>query len=354
MNDKRNYGIDLLRIVAMFLIVMVHVIEHNNLTEIFRGGVNGIILCIEIICYCAVDCYALISGYVGYAAKPSAQREKIFERWLQCIFYNFGITVIFILLNQIDSKGEIVKSLFPVSTETYWYFTAYFILYFFEPLIVQYIESLDFASFRKLFKLVLLIFCCYGSLVGVSSDPIHLVWGYSFIWLFVLYIIGAGVNKFNLFDNFSKKKLMIGIATCYLFNVVSKFTIQYVSTVLLGRKFGDMLFIEYISPTTLLISIMLLALFRKIYLRGFLLRMVKILAPTTLGVYFFHEQKYIKQFLNKKIVIFISEIPTATVPFALMLSVTLIFLVGALVDIFRSVLFKMVKGTIKRKGIENG
>ena len=30
MGDKRNYGIDLLRIVSMFMVVLIHVLGHGN------------------------------------------------------------------------------------------------------------------------------------------------------------------------------------------------------------------------------------------------------------------------------------------------------------------------------------
>lgn len=70
-NSGRNYGIDLLRIVAMMMIPLLHVLGH--------GGILGtltplethyeIAWFLEIACYCAVNVYALISGYVGYGRK---------------------------------------------------------------------------------------------------------------------------------------------------------------------------------------------------------------------------------------------------------------------------------------------
>ena len=57
---KRNYGIDALRIVSMFMIVILHTLGHGGIlssVSIFSGK------------YCAVNCYALISGYVGINSK---------------------------------------------------------------------------------------------------------------------------------------------------------------------------------------------------------------------------------------------------------------------------------------------
>lgn len=65
--QKRHSGIELARIVAMFLIVTMHV-NHpggvlRNLIPFSKNYVvEWLVRCVS---YCAVDCYALISGYVG-------------------------------------------------------------------------------------------------------------------------------------------------------------------------------------------------------------------------------------------------------------------------------------------------
>ena len=69
---KRNYGIDLLRMVAMVFVVVLHIV-----------GIGGIITGSELLSpqfltaqllriamLCAVNCYALISGFVGWNRRP--------------------------------------------------------------------------------------------------------------------------------------------------------------------------------------------------------------------------------------------------------------------------------------------
>lgn len=64
--DNRNYGIDLLRIIAMFAVVILHI-------QVFGGVINNvkefsvnyeIAWTLETLCYCAVDIYVIITGYV--------------------------------------------------------------------------------------------------------------------------------------------------------------------------------------------------------------------------------------------------------------------------------------------------
>jgi surface polysaccharide O-acyltransferase-like enzyme len=63
--EQRNYGIDLLRFFQMVNIINLHInsktgllyINSNKFKEIWR---------LETFSYCAVDCFGLISGIVGF------------------------------------------------------------------------------------------------------------------------------------------------------------------------------------------------------------------------------------------------------------------------------------------------
>ena len=64
---KRNYGIDLLRMLSMFMIVNLHVLGQGGAMVRIVGDEAGYYAAwfLETCAYCAVDCYGLISGYVG-------------------------------------------------------------------------------------------------------------------------------------------------------------------------------------------------------------------------------------------------------------------------------------------------
>ncbi|MBQ4600628.1 MAG: hypothetical protein IJB17_03245 [Oscillospiraceae bacterium] len=63
----RHYGIDLLRVVAMYMVVVLHVIGKGGVASAVQepGLSFGALWFLEVGAYCAVNCYALISGYVG-------------------------------------------------------------------------------------------------------------------------------------------------------------------------------------------------------------------------------------------------------------------------------------------------
>lgn len=68
---ERSYGIDALRCIATLFVLMLHTINRGGVFEASSGLNRMAILFVELISLSAVNCYALISGYVGYRPKKS-------------------------------------------------------------------------------------------------------------------------------------------------------------------------------------------------------------------------------------------------------------------------------------------
>ena len=60
----RNAGVDLVRILSMFAIIIQHILNHGRVIKKYRKYRELILM--SIACYWNVSTYALISGYVGY------------------------------------------------------------------------------------------------------------------------------------------------------------------------------------------------------------------------------------------------------------------------------------------------
>ena len=84
-----------------------------------------ILVLIKIICFWHVSGFALISGYIGYKAN---KYYNILYLWICTSFYSLNITYFF-------KKQLQFKDFFPVYFHKYWYFTKYFGMYLFLPLI---------------------------------------------------------------------------------------------------------------------------------------------------------------------------------------------------------------------------
>ena len=65
-SKERNPGIEVLRIVSMFAIVVLHVLGYGGVLGAAKGGATGALAwLLETICLCGVTVFGLISGYVG-------------------------------------------------------------------------------------------------------------------------------------------------------------------------------------------------------------------------------------------------------------------------------------------------
>ena len=133
---KRNIGIDALKIVSMFMIVLLHIFGQGGILNTlpqFSTRYN-ITWLIEIMSLCSVNCFAIISGYL-YVDKKYTFKSLI-SLWFQVIFYS--ITIIGVLKLAVPERINytyITKMFLPTMSHSYWYFTAYFGLYLFIPLL---------------------------------------------------------------------------------------------------------------------------------------------------------------------------------------------------------------------------
>lgn len=75
--NTRNCGIDLLRIVCMLCVVILHILGHGNVlrTTVSTAGFS-IAWLWEVFAYPAVNCFILISGFVGYRENKSYPKLK--------------------------------------------------------------------------------------------------------------------------------------------------------------------------------------------------------------------------------------------------------------------------------------
>lgn len=88
-SDRRNYGIDLLRMLSMFMVSVLHVLGQGSvLSASGKIPLNyAFAWFLEISAYCAVNCYALISGYVGVKSRFKYTTSLIFGfRWFSTLF----------------------------------------------------------------------------------------------------------------------------------------------------------------------------------------------------------------------------------------------------------------------------
>lgn len=341
----RNWGIDLLRILSMFMVVVLHVLGQGGVLVAQAPLDCGWTLCwiLESACFCAVNCFGIISGYVSRAETLSIR--GCFLRWAQVAFYSVLLTVLIGLIfpNTLNVR-HILGSFFPVATQKYWYFTAFFALMFIAPFLNQFLNTLRPKRADQLFITIFMLLCLFPFLAG--KDLFHLRGGYTLLWLCALYLLGGCIRRRHSHYSLPSVLLLFGYIFCVLISVGSKVLSTWLQ-VRFQYSMGqlDYLF-TYTSPTVLGAALFLFLLFRDASIRGNIaIRIIEFCSPLSFGVYLIHTHPAIwTNLLSNRFLSFADLSPFLCIILVLLASFA-IFSVCIFVDFLRYALFRKLRLT---------
>jgi len=342
---ERNFGIDALKVLAMLLIVLLHVLLHGGILwnmATFSDKYAIIWLMYTVTC-CAVNSYALISGYVGVTAKESPGR--LFMYWLQAAFYSAGIALMccFLFPDKV-SIAQCLKYLAPVSNGVYWYFTAYFCVALFAPVLNGGLRDIPEPVLRRALLLGFVLF----SVIPIWSRQDHygIREGLSAFWLGYLYMVGGYIrlhgNKTAGYRRFRRMSVL-----CFIICVLAAwgwkiFSERGVFQLPSGTHAG--LLINNTSPVIVLASVSLLVFFEGIRLKPETGKRCARLSALTFGVYLIHDHPLVRQYMMKDQFAWMTDaFDYRTMPFAVLGAAAAIFAACAWIELLRSRLFAALR-----------
>ncbi len=324
------------------MVLVLHILGHGGVLDAcLEGSINyHVSWLIEMEAYCAVNAFALITGYLMINRKWRVGR--IIELWLQAIFYSLTITAIFFIAkpNWVGIKTWL-QSLFPVCFKMWWYFTAYFALFFIIPFLNKLMDALTKRQTVILVGILIILFSIINTLV--PGDIFILNNGYALAWLITLYILGGSIKKYNFAQNTKKRwfaLLYIGSVVAVL---ISRFVLKYASNLILGRETYVNLLVNYTSPLVLLSAIALLLFFSRLQFSNKAKRIVKFISPLSFAVYLIQEHAlFRKQFITGKFAYLASKNVFVLVGTIFAVAIV-IFVACIILEWLRSFLFKKIK-----------
>lgn len=337
-HTERNYGVDALRIVAMIMIPILHIMGHGGILSTVKPfSLNyDIVWLLKSAACCAVNCYGLISGYVGYGRK--FKYSNILYLCMQVAFYTLIITGLFAVFEP-GSVGvkSIIKAAFPFASNIYWYFTSYFCMFFFIPFFNLFLERLEKKWLDRLIFTILFIFSILPTLF--QSDMTKADNGFSPIWLSSLYLIGGYIKKYNIADKFKNWQNIIGYSSC----VFAGWIIELGITYFLGASDNKSYFLEYTSPAVIMSAVFLLLFFARLQVNNIWIKIIKFFAPLSFSVYLIHDELLIREkFITDRFISYASFNPVLMV-FAIIGTALAIWLVCSLIDKIRLIVFNVLK-----------
>ena len=342
---ERNYGIDLLRILVAFFVCVVHVLgvggkiidATNKFSVLYETACF-----MEIAVYCAVDCFAMISGYVGLNSKH--KHSGLIYLWLQVIFISVFTTVVGnAILGQAFNFKDVLYAAVPFFTWKYWYFNAYVGLHFLMPLLDYAINNMP----RKTIKGVLITLIGFATVYSViDGNVFNLNGGYSVLWLALLYLIGGYIRKYQPFSDKKTWKLLLYVFVLIVFTWAWKLTIELSASYILPERYTAFFLshtnmISYVSPTILLVSLFVLIVCQRLKFKQ-KPKLIAFLAPLAFGVCIGQVHKAVWYYIAENADMF-AEMNVFLFVLAVLATASGVFLVALIVDLIRYGVFSLLR-----------
>ena len=345
---ERMANLELLRIVSMLFVIVLHFIgkssNHPNLTDADMAPWEYGAWALESFSIVAVNVYMLLTGYL--LADSTFKIKRLVQLWLQLLFYSAGIGLVAALLGYVPEEGMSVYYLaqlfLPVSTNHYWFMTAYILMYLFLPVVLLGVTKLNKKQFQMLLGLLFFVFCGIKSVVPIKLTTD--MQGYDCIWYLCMVLLAAYIRLYGIpfFKNKTRSLLVYAGSAALIFGVTLLLRMVYLRT----GKLGDMVTVcfNYNHMLVVLAALGFFMLFLQISMKpGLVSKWICKIAPYTLGVYLWHENIAIRYEWPLWIQNLLGGATEGVMWFAaLTVSVAAVFVIGILLDVLRSLLFKGV------------
>ena len=289
----REPGIELVRVLAMFGIVVQHLIFFGNMERKYRQYPQ--IGLISIIFFWHVNSFALISGIVGYKTN---KYSSLMHLWFVVFFYSFGI---FLLVRKyrphwINKTDILYQYCLPVIFNKFWYFTAYFGMYLFLPIINKGISNITKFEFKLLVISLISIYVIWLDIINPNMDTFHMIKGYSVLWLLIFYLTGAYIGKYRINYTGIKKVFLCLVCIflfisstliCYKIKYYQIITNNYYKKKILSSL--KTLFSKNLSSFPMIIQSISITIFlMQLKYNKYVAKIFSFLGPLTFGVYLSH------------------------------------------------------------------
>lgn len=294
---KRESNFELLRILSICLIIAFHYVLKGKLS--FESDTSFNKLLCDTCNYfgeLGVNCFVLISGYFLSKSKSMFKLKKVLLFSLQVLFYMVLSQVILFAVKSPDSNIFSFRSYaFPLLTNRFWFISAYVILYIISPYLNIVIDSINKKQFQFLLLSQIIIWSVFPTIAygAIDKNPESSSLYSRFIWLVVVYIIGAYIRKYDLiFLNSVKRCLILFLSVLsilILYIVCCNFEIL---PAFVSNKYSSVYFATPNSIIELLLSVSLFGVFS--YIKVPNKSVINYIASCTLGVYMLHDGELYK------------------------------------------------------------
>lgn len=354
--NKRMANLELLRCVAMMMVVVLHFLGKGGLLPQLQFWGKGHLVpgpfgvmepcgvaawVLETLSIAAVNVYMFISGY--FLSASAFKLSRLIRLYLQVWVYSVGFGLVGAMTGVVAETTPdthyILTLLFPVTMGHYWFMTAYVFLYLLLPFVGTAVRQMTKRQLQVAVALLFLVFC-----IAKSVLPFRLEMdgqGYDCLWYLCVFAAAAYVRRFGVsFLDKKGRSFLLYIGSCGLI-LAGTFGLRevYLRTGSLGRMLQMCLEYNHILP--FLAAAGLFGVFKGMQIKGKIADVINRVAPYTLGVYLLHENLGLRYSWQK----WLGAEKISTLPGLLLgtlTAVAAVFVCGIAVDVVRKVIFDLL------------
>ena len=276
----RQSNIELLRIVAMFSVLVLHSgfvsVNSPTTTDVHVKSLQSFTRFLFQSCSIScVDIFVLISGWFGIC--PS--KRGLFNYLFQVFYFTMGVYFVMVVcgLSTLTAQGISSCFLF-IKDYDYWFIRTYLLLFIMSPILNAFVNAAD----KNTFKSVLIGFFLFQSIYAWAYVAVNAFsGGYSTISFVGLYLLARYVRVHKpSWAQLSIYKDLLIIIVC----VVSMVTLSFV-TAYLGHPMAGKFCDSYICPLVIILSVFMIIMFSKF---NFQSKIINWIAASCFAVYLFH------------------------------------------------------------------
>ena len=339
---KREINIEVLRIIAMIMVIALHCIMHSLIKENENlSNYNWLLVeTLRTLSLVANSIFIIITGY--YLIDKKFNIKKVLLLWGKTIFYSI---LIFVICQLGNMQTNWIESIFPVLSGQYWFITASIFLYLLAPVINILVNKLSKNQFKYLLAILLIAYGIIRTIFYSSGIFSGLA-----VPVLIIYLIGAYIRKYaNIKRNgqYLLKYFLIAIIFLLVFivlKVVLYINVIYNINAVIKNIVLTMLtaMADFYNLFCIAMTVMLFMKFRTFNIKSNkITKLVNIISPSILSIYLIHENVNIRVLWTKcGIENYANSI--WLVPYMLML-IIIVFVICLIIDFIRRSGYCLIK-----------
>lgn len=257
MKNKKLFGLDLVRVTAIFLVILVHYFLHNNFYSIEMNGIHMFAaLFIRWLAYSCVPLFIILSGYL---LKDKEINKKYYKGIFRVIILYVIATMLITVYLYLSKTGNYSLGDYIINFLSFgyygWYVEMYIGLFLIAPFLNVLFKNLK-KSHKELLIIIILMLVSLSPLfnnVKIANVQLNIMNDYWYItYPLLYYFIGSYINEYKIRIN-SYINLFIMMLVLFLETLTTYFYFN-------NNYFGYEIFYGYGALPTVIVSVLIFLL----------------------------------------------------------------------------------------------